>query len=87
MISSFSIKNGYKWLKYPPAQTLTCYKHQTSRETSGSLYGTLVVDSGYSFSHIVPYYKNKPVKDAIVRWDRVPTPFILMARLRSMLAK
>jgi len=48
-------------------QTLTCYKHQTSRETSGSLYGTLVVDSGYSFSHIVPYYKNKPVKEAIVR--------------------
>ncbi|BFZ09744.1 hypothetical protein BsWGS_12783 [Bradybaena similaris] len=49
------------------APSLTCYKHQTDKETSGSMFGTLVVDSGYSFSHIVPFYKNKPVKEAIIR--------------------
>ncbi|XP_005104689.1 actin-related protein 6 [Aplysia californica] len=49
------------------APTLTCYKHQKDKETSGSMFGTLVIDSGYSFSHIVPFYKNKPVKEAIVR--------------------
>ncbi|KAI8752843.1 actin-related protein 6-like isoform X1 [Biomphalaria glabrata] len=49
------------------APTLSCYKHQTDKVTSGSLFGTLVVDSGYSFSHIVPFYKNKPLKEAIIR--------------------
>ncbi|RUS92155.1 hypothetical protein EGW08_000008 [Elysia chlorotica] len=49
------------------APTLSCYKHQKDKETSGSLFGTLVVESGYSFSHIVPFLKNKPLKEAIVR--------------------
>ncbi|GFO33396.1 F-box/WD repeat-containing protein 7 [Plakobranchus ocellatus] len=49
------------------AATLSCYKHQKDKETSGSLFGTLVVESGYSFSHLVPFLKNKPLKEAIVR--------------------
>ncbi len=27
----------------------------------------LVVDSGYSFTHITPVYKGKPVKEGIIR--------------------
>lgn len=29
---------------------------------------TLVVDSGYSFTHIIPYHKNKKIKDGIKRF-------------------
>uniref|UniRef100_A0A0B7ADF2 Actin-related protein 6 n=1 Tax=Arion vulgaris TaxID=1028688 RepID=A0A0B7ADF2_9EUPU len=49
------------------AASLTCYKNQKDKDSNGKLFGTLVVDSGYSFSHIVPFYKNKPLKEAIIR--------------------
>ncbi|VDN55316.1 unnamed protein product [Dracunculus medinensis] len=42
-------------------------------DTVSSQYGNefccIIVDSGYSFTHIVPYYKGKAVRSAIVRID------------------
>lgn len=44
-------------------------QHKHCKESGGPALCCLVVDSGYSFTHITPYYSGRPVKQAIRRID------------------
>jgi len=48
-----------------PAAYLSQYK--LAKESGGSKLCSLVLDTGYSFSHIVPYCKGEKMKESIVR--------------------
>lgn len=50
----------------PPAGDLSCYNYM--KKNPGTLC-CLLVDSGYSFTHIVPYIKGKKLKQGIRRID------------------
>jgi len=44
----------------------------------------LVVDCGYSFTHLIPYYDGRPVRKAIRRYvDSIPVSFSVVYRLCS----
>ena len=57
---------GFKSIFRTNPADLSCYKNKTEFPEERCC---LVVDSGYSFTHIVPYIDGKRVKDAIVRID------------------
>jgi hypothetical protein len=50
----------------PPAGDLSCYNYKKKNPSS---LCCLLVDSGYSFTHIVPYMKGKKLKQGIRRID------------------
>ena len=49
-----------------PSPTLSSLNYEHSHKDA---LCTLVVDSGYSFTHIVPYYKGRMITSAVVRID------------------
>ena len=50
-----------------PASDLCQYK--MSQESPDDALCTLVVDTGYSFTHIIPYHKDDKVLEAVKRLD------------------
>lgn len=49
-----------------PAPTMSSLSYENTHKEA---LCTLVVDSGYSFTHIVPFYKGKLIAEAVVRID------------------
>ncbi|RWS24460.1 actin-related protein 6-like protein, partial [Leptotrombidium deliense] len=59
---------SFSSLLFANSSYLSMLKHMNSEQQKGALC-CLVVDSGYSFTHIVPYVKGKKVKAGIRRVD------------------
>ena len=53
-------------MSHVAASFLSQFQRQQSQSQSQSLC-CLVVDSGYSFTHIIPYYKGKKITDGVRR--------------------
>ena len=57
---------GFKSIFRTNPADLSCYKNKTQHPSEQCC---LVVDSGYSFTHIIPYVNGKKVKEAVKRID------------------
>ena len=57
---------GFKSIFRTNPADLSCYKNKTQHPGEQCC---LVVDSGYSFTHIIPYVNGKKVKEAVKRID------------------
>nr|ACO11440.1 Actin-related protein 6 [Caligus rogercresseyi] len=62
---------GFKRILRIPSPDLAAYKHrlESPEPSSSSCYATLIVDAGYSFTHVIPYINGIRVREAIIRID------------------
>lgn len=49
-----------------PGTSLSAFRYATEHENSVCV---VVVDSGYSFNHIIPYFNGRPIRQLIMRID------------------
>ena len=63
------IITGWQYVIQQPCVLTAGYlsQYKLQQDTGNGQLCSLVLDSGYSFSHIVPYCKGKKLKDSVVR--------------------